>query len=195
MIRRAKPQTYVDIGSGTGALVIRAAEHGIRSFGVEPSPELVKHAASLAKLRRLPVEFVVGSSMQVPLNDAFADAVSLIEVVEHLDDQTLPVVLAEARRVLRPGGTLLVTTPYQEDLSASTMQCPECGAEFHAIQHVRSWTPRALGSVLAAAGFVPRIRATRMVEDGPIYERAVRFVAYRAMRAKRHLIATGTVRP
>ena len=39
LIRKVKPQTYVDIGSGTGALVIRAAEHGIRSYGVEPREE------------------------------------------------------------------------------------------------------------------------------------------------------------
>ena len=120
---------------------------------------------------------------------------SLIEVVEHLDDATLPAVLAEARRLLRPGGSLLVTTPYREDLAASTIQCPECGAEFHTIQHVRTWTPSSLRSVLRTAGFEPKIRATRLVEDGPVYERAARYLIYRATRAKRHVIALATVQP
>ena len=195
LIAKGRPRTYVDIGCGTGALVIRAARRGIRSYGIEPSQELVAHATSVAKPLRLPVEFLVGSSTGIPLPDTMADAASLIEVVEHLDDSTLPVVLAEARRVLRPGGTLLVTTPYQEDLSASTTQCPECGAEYHPIQHVRTWAPVTLRSVLTAAGFQPRIRATRLVEDGPLHERAARYCIYRLARVKRHLIAMATVRP
>jgi SAM-dependent methyltransferase len=195
LIAKTQPHTYVDIGSGTGALVIRAARRGIRSIGVEPSPELVRLAVAGAKAPLVPAEFLVGSSTAVPLPDRSADTVSLIEVVEHLGDDVLPIVLAEARRVLRPGGTLLVTTPYREDLAASTMQCPECGAEFHAVQHVRSWTSTSLQSVLNAAGFTPRTWATRMVEDGPIYERAARYLIYRATRARRHLIALAGVQP
>lgn len=81
------------------------------------------------------------------------DLVLLIEVVEHLDDERLDQTLREAARLLRPGGQLLITTPNNEDLAASTHFCPDCGARFHQWQHVRSWTTASLARALAPYGF------------------------------------------
>jgi len=72
------------------------------------------------------------------------DAVLLFEVVEHLKDKYLDSTLAEAARLLKPGGVVVVTTPNDEDLSTSTKFCPECGAVFHEWQHVRSWSAGGL---------------------------------------------------
>ncbi len=53
--------------------------------------------------------FVIGSAEQVPLADASFDLVLLLDVLEHLDDDVGA--LREASRILRPGGTLLITVP------------------------------------------------------------------------------------
>jgi SAM-dependent methyltransferase len=83
------------------------------------------------------------------------DAILLIEVVEHLDDATLDGVLARVEALLRPDGSMLVTTPNREDLAYNTVNCPDCGCIFHRVQHVRSWTAAALTERLARNRFSP----------------------------------------
>ena len=125
--------------------------------------------------------------------DEYVDAATLIETVEHLDDATLAAALAEARRRPRPGGILLVTTPNRERLDESFRQCPDCGAEFHVYQHVRSWTAQSLAATLRAAGLTPvRIQATRPIEDVSGPERIVRRPYYQIRRQAPRLFATAS---
>ena len=88
-----------------------------------------------------------------PLADGSFDVILVIEVVEHLGDGHLVATLAELRRLLKPGGSVVVTTPNQEDLSAFHKFCPECGAVFHEWQHVRSWTADSLPKFFGEYGF------------------------------------------
>ena len=68
------------------------------------------------------------------------DLVFLIEVVEHLDDDYLEKTISEVYRILKPGGKVIITTPFNENLEANNVCCPDCGAIFHRVQHVRSWS-------------------------------------------------------
>lgn len=52
----------------------------------------------------------------LPFRDAVAGAVSLVHVIEHVDD--VVAVMEEAHRVLRPGGRLLIETPHCSDASS-----------------------------------------------------------------------------
>jgi ubiquinone/menaquinone biosynthesis C-methylase UbiE len=52
----------------------------------------------------------------LPFEDASFDKAVAADLVEHLDDETLAGMLAETRRVLRPGGTLSVYTPNAKHL-------------------------------------------------------------------------------
>jgi SAM-dependent methyltransferase len=76
-----------------------------------------------------------------------------VETIEHVLDDELANLLTEVRRVLRPGGTAIVTTPNDEDLAAGMNFCPACGIEYHQWQHVRSWSADSLQSALENAGF------------------------------------------
>ena len=87
------------------------------------------------------------------LGDGFFDSVTCIETVEHIDDDGLGMLLGSIRRVLRDGGTLLVSTPNEEDLTAAAVYCPFCDSLFHPVQHVRVWTATALARALGEAGF------------------------------------------
>jgi SAM-dependent methyltransferase len=82
------------------------------------------------------------------------DLILLLEVVEHLKDDYLKSTLSEARRLLKPGGCLLITTPNEEDLLKATRFCPDCGALFHDWQHVRSWSVGGLENCLNQHSFV-----------------------------------------
>jgi len=93
----------VDVGCGTG-LVAREAltligAHG-SLIGVDPSPGMLAQA----KLQR--ARFVEGRAERIPLPDASADFVCMGYALRHIDD--LDAAFAEFRRLLRPGGRLLV---------------------------------------------------------------------------------------
>jgi 2-polyprenyl-3-methyl-5-hydroxy-6-metoxy-1,4-benzoquinol methylase len=179
LLRAARPASAVDIGCGTGALVGELARRGVTASGIDSSPDLLE----VARLQVPQATFHLGTITQIPLADGTVDAAVLIEVVEHLDDTTLASTLREAIRILKPGGTLMVTTPNSEDLESSLRQCPDCGAQFHIYQHVRRWTPDSLASALVAAGFRNiRVFAFRPVEDGPLWHRVARIAWYRLRR-------------
>lgn len=74
------------------------------------------------------------------------DVVFLIEAIEHFTDDYLKPTIAEAYRILKPGGRLVVTTPNNEILEQQHVICPDCGGVFHRVQHVRSFNSNTLES-------------------------------------------------
>jgi 2-polyprenyl-6-hydroxyphenyl methylase/3-demethylubiquinone-9 3-methyltransferase len=92
----------VDLGCGAGLLAPHAARLGYAHVGVD----LV--ATSLRIAGAHGVRPVRGDVQRLPLADGVADAVSAGEILEHVPD--LRAAVAEACRVLRPGGTLVLDT-------------------------------------------------------------------------------------
>jgi 2-polyprenyl-6-hydroxyphenyl methylase / 3-demethylubiquinone-9 3-methyltransferase len=92
----------VDLGCGGGLLAPHVAGKGYRHVGVD----LV--ASALGQARDHGVDAVRADAARLPLADGCADAVSAGEVLEHVTD--LSTVVAQACRVLRPGGLLVLDT-------------------------------------------------------------------------------------
>jgi 2-polyprenyl-3-methyl-5-hydroxy-6-metoxy-1,4-benzoquinol methylase len=105
----ARPgQLVLDMGCGDGALSGLITGRGVRVIGLDREELGVRYAAA-----RIPksASFVCGTVYQTPFADASFDAVVVSEVIEHVArPETL---LAEACRILRPAGTVIVTTPYR----------------------------------------------------------------------------------
>ncbi len=104
--RYAGPRKYdrlIDLGGGEGyfAALFDGAGHKVVVDAVAP-------ALAVAESRGLAV--VQGDVRRAPLADAACDLVFLSDVLEHAPPAEVGVVLQEAARVLRPGGTLLVNT-------------------------------------------------------------------------------------
>jgi arsenite methyltransferase len=103
-------EDVLDIGSGPGLLAAEiAAEVGAGGsvHGVEPSDSMLQ----LAKRRELPassspVAFVAGDACALPCGKESFDVAVATQVYEYVED--ISTALAEAYRVLRPGGRLLV---------------------------------------------------------------------------------------
>ncbi|MBN3040440.1 MAG: class I SAM-dependent methyltransferase [Candidatus Omnitrophica bacterium] len=86
--------------------------------------------------------------------DESMDVVTAVEVIEHLNDQQLSETIKEIKRVLVPGGFIILTTPNKEDLEASKTICPDCGSIFHRWQHIRSFDVMSLKKILEKEGFM-----------------------------------------
>jgi 2-polyprenyl-6-hydroxyphenyl methylase / 3-demethylubiquinone-9 3-methyltransferase len=92
----------VDVGCGAGLLAPHVAGKGYRHVGVDLVTSALEQAAAHG------VATVRGDAARLPLPDECADVVSAGEVLEHVTD--LAAVVAEACRVLRPGGLLVADT-------------------------------------------------------------------------------------
>ncbi|HEV7654999.1 MAG TPA: methyltransferase domain-containing protein [Mycobacteriales bacterium] len=92
----------VDMGCGAGLLAPHAARLGYRHVGVDLVDTSLRLAAEHG------VHAVRGDVQRLPIADGAADAVSAGEILEHVPD--LRAAVAEACRVLRPGGTLVLDT-------------------------------------------------------------------------------------
>ena len=101
-------------GEGYGSHLLSAhAEHVI---GVDLSPEAITHARARYASRNL--EFHQGDVTRLDLADDSVDVVVSFETLEHLEAQDQ--MLAEFRRVLRPDGCLLISSPDRKTYSDET---------------------------------------------------------------------------
>ncbi|MFC4056751.1 class I SAM-dependent methyltransferase [Planomonospora corallina] len=93
----------VEIGAGSGAVTrrLRRALPGLPLVAVDIDGDLLAHA------RGAGAELVVADAAELPMETASAGYVLLRYVLQHLPDPAPA--LAEARRILRPGGRILVT--------------------------------------------------------------------------------------
>jgi SAM-dependent methyltransferase len=103
----------LDVGCAFGygaAAVVARGPAGRVVVGVERDPEHLEMAA-----RRFPwLRILDADAAELPVPDGCADAVLLLDVMEHVAEPER--VLAEAHRVLRPRGTLIVSVPHDGPL-------------------------------------------------------------------------------
>ncbi len=104
----ADGQDVLEIGCGTGELALLAARsyRSARVVGVDPDPLALQRARRKAARAGVGVRWEQASAASLPLPDGSVDRVLSSLMLHHLDDADTARALAEARRVLRPGGRL-----------------------------------------------------------------------------------------
>jgi SAM-dependent methyltransferase len=173
------PACVLDLGCGDGAATRLAAQRnpGHRMIGMDWS------AGSLGLARQLGLTVVrAGVGPHLPVASQAVDVVIMSELIEHLVDTDTA--LDEAHRVLRPGGSLLLSTPnlaawYNRGLIALGVQPVFSEVSLRGVYgrpgsqvagHLHLFTRRALVGLLAARGFaVARVSGARYHDvPGPL---------------------------
>lgn len=98
----------LDIGCGGGVLTEEFASLGCQVSGIDISRQSVAVAKTHAALSGLSIDYQVGSGTNLSFDSNRFQAVSCCDVLEHIPDWKL--VLAEVKRVLKPGGLFFFDT-------------------------------------------------------------------------------------
>ncbi len=100
----------LDVATGTGRLPLHVLNdplfHG-RVYGLDAAEKMLTIAVEKCRPFRQRAAFIQGTADQLPFPQGFFQAVTSLEALEFLPDDTAA--LREMIRVLQPGGTLLVT--------------------------------------------------------------------------------------
>jgi SAM-dependent methyltransferase len=144
-------ERVLDLGCGAGRFVAALRDAGADAVGVDIASAALERARRVAPGADLRLLEHDGS---IPLAHASVDVVWCSEVLEHVAD--VGHTLLEARRVLRPGGRLLVTVPFHGRVQGAAIALTRFEAHFDPLgQHLRFFTRRSLAATLAAGGFEP----------------------------------------
>ncbi|RLC65934.1 MAG: hypothetical protein DRI48_05895 [Chloroflexi bacterium] len=103
----------LDVGCGRGEILRHCARLGARAYGVDYAPVAIRMAHQLVEgddQARDVVSVYLADAKALPFPPAFFDRVLMFDLVEHLHPWELKRALAEARRVLRPDGRLILHT-------------------------------------------------------------------------------------
>ncbi len=133
----------LDVGCGRGVILSALADRGFEVHGVEQSAEAARGADPRAKIR------VAQRLAEAGFDAEFFDEVVIWHVLEHLGDPRGT--LAEARRILRPGGRLIVAVP---NFSSAQARWSDA-AWFHLDlpRHLFHFPVSALRELVGACGF------------------------------------------
>lgn len=106
----------VDVGCGTGSLVMKLAASGYQVIGIDVSDGCINITRSRVRQAGLSDKVTVskGSAYEISVPDSSVDAVIAGEVLEHLKDDDSAV--REFSRVIKPGGVCLITVPANPNL-------------------------------------------------------------------------------
>jgi SAM-dependent methyltransferase len=139
-------RTLLDVGCGNGLFLKhlgnRAGRDFERLFGTDRS------AAALAWVRGGKAQ---ASIDRLPFSNGTYDAVSCLEVLEHLPQMIYIRALDELSRVARR--YILISVPFNEQLGQSLAECPMCRCRFHPFYHLRSFSPAAMEHLFDNRGF------------------------------------------
>ena len=154
--RFAGPGRLLDVGCATGVFLALVRDAGWEPYGVDISAYAAMHARERLALTNI----VEGTLVEARFPDGFFDAITLLDVFEHLPEPLVE--LQEIRRVLKQGGLLIINTPNEESLLrriARLLYLSSFGQFTYPVErlyhpyHLCSYSPACLQRVLEDSGF------------------------------------------
>jgi len=148
LIPRRGVRRVLDVGCGSGWFSEMLAGRGFAVTALDIGADSLKRASKRMEKKRRRVSFVLGDVYRLPFADCGFDAVVASEVLEHLERPSDAVM--ELVRVLRPGGCVVVSTPYRERIE--TVLCIHCNRKTPVNAHLHSFDESDIETMLGRSG-------------------------------------------
>jgi SAM-dependent methyltransferase len=152
----APGRRLVDVGGGTGNYSVALRAEGWEPLVVDRQPEMLARAAAKG------LDTLEADAQRLPLADASADAVMLVSMLHHVEQPARA--LAEARRILRPGGRLALMVFTREDVASMWLS--------DYFPSTRAWTEQSHPTLEELLALLPGARRLDVVyrdlEDGSL---------------------------
>lgn len=184
----------LDLGCGPGSTLrdLQTLRPDIAAIGLDPAWGMLHLAQA-----RTAGHFLAGSALRIPLQDNSVDAVISQRVYYFLGD-TQPRFLAEAMRVLRPGGRLILVDPIADkaplgawrELRHGFFSAVDMFAWHLAASRIGGFTPQSMAEHLQKAGFA-RILTETVLEGWGIMGRGEKPYAAGTSTLERVVIGAG----
>lgn len=176
-MRSGITRQVLDLGCGAGNMAHHLAHYG-HVYGLDSEGRPL----SVAKQRALEVTQSTGDSL--PFGDATFDLVALLDTVEHIPDELG--VFDECRRVLKPGGRLLITVPafmwlwsYNDEINAhqrryTTYELQQklevCGLRVRRLSYNNFFLFPAIAAVRLLRPYKPQLASPHLTNATDVYQ-------------------------
>jgi 2-polyprenyl-3-methyl-5-hydroxy-6-metoxy-1,4-benzoquinol methylase len=135
--------TFLDIGCATGLLLNEMKGKGWDCRGVEICRESAEYA-----MRQFGLDIFIGTLEEAAFPESTFNAVHLSHLIEHVPNPRA--LLLEIRRILKPYGYMILTTPNAGGLQA---RCSRATWRSAIADHVYLFSKRTMGQMLRTTGF------------------------------------------
>ncbi|MGK5084979.1 class I SAM-dependent methyltransferase [Bdellovibrionota bacterium FG-1] len=155
-------ERVLDLGCGPGSFlhVLTEEKPQIEAIGADIASRQINYAKNFfqASQPQARVSFqaldLATEQGRLPFEDASFDVITSIEVVEHIHPHLAAQMLMEARRVLKPQGRLLITTPnYRSFWPLIELLLEKLSPVKYHDQHINKFTPNAFVKFLEICGY------------------------------------------
>lgn len=163
-----KEEKLLDVGCEAGAMMVYTGMMGAEVYGVDICPESVEKANQYLAKYSLRGQAIIGDARKINFPDNHFDKVISSDFFEHMSAEDNIQVLKEIKRVVKPGGMIVIKTPNLTYLKSSrffkmlkrllqrknplSVVIPHTTGQGH--QHIGLLTKRGLLKIVNAAGFL-----------------------------------------
>lgn len=154
-----------DMGCGPGHIARYLREHGVEVCGIDLSPAMLQQAKALNP----DIEFQQGNMLSLEIENETFVGITAFYLIIHIPRDEVIKALTELKRVLRPGGSLLLSF----HIGNETMHVEELWGEKVALD-VTFFQPDEMRNYLTAAGF-----EIEDVIERPPYDEKVEYQSHR----------------
>jgi SAM-dependent methyltransferase len=134
----------LDIGCNWGRWCVAASRNGFQAVGIDPSLAAVQAAYRVSRQLGETPEFLTADGRSLPFPDASFDVVYSYSVLQHFSKDDARASIAEAARVVRPGGRVLIQMANLLGVRQLYMHLRDVINGEQNVFRVRRWSPREL---------------------------------------------------